>query len=147
MSSYRGLLSHLLMDGLTLVLLASPSIFLVLAWVLWGRSQQKFQTRLRGALLFSGLIACSISLALFWIFVAWTRLHGVNLLWLKMRDELWLVGNFLAGVAVVGTLIGKGRGRVALLAAAFGGYLLIWAATHLVGGTSIAYFPRQAPLH
>jgi len=95
---------------------------------------------LRSALLFSGLIACSIALALFWTFVGWVRMHPADLLSRrKIGDEFELVCDFLVGVALVGALIGKGRGRTALLAAAVDVYLLVWGLTHLAGGTSVAY--------
>jgi hypothetical protein len=58
--------------------------------------------------------------------------------------EFGLVCNFLFGIALVGAVIGKGRGRLLLLAATLVGYPLAWFTAH-VGGGPVAYSSLAAP--
>ena len=121
------------MNAILLVLLAAPHIVLGTAWVTWARSPQKFpQPRWRSTLLFSGVLACSLNLCVFWAYVVWLRSHQTDMLWWKGRDEFELVSNFLTGFAVFAVAIGKGREAVAGLVffAAVTGYL-IWVVGHV----------------
>ena len=53
------------------------------------------------------------------------------MLWWKVRDKFELASSYyLIAIALVGAVIGKGKGRVTLLIAALTGYLM-WVTYHL----------------
>ncbi len=52
------------------------------------------------------------------------------MLWWKVRDKFELASSCLVAIALVGAVIGKGKGRVTLLIAALTGYLM-WVTYHL----------------
>ena len=81
-------------------------------------------------LLFSGIVACSLNLCLFWSYVVWLRSHQTDMFWWKGRDEFELVSNLLTGFALFAVVFGTGRGRGAVFFAAVTGYL-IWVVGHV----------------
>lgn len=117
-------------DGLLWLLIITPHIVLGAAWVTWGLSPLRFQPpKWRTILLFSGLVACSLNLAILWACVIWLRFHQDDPFWWKGIDRFKGPGVCLIGFAALAAVFGKGRVRPAVLIAAATGFL-IWAIGH-----------------
>src|SRR6266853_1520065 len=77
------------LNAVVFLLLIAPHIALGIAWVTWLRSPLRFQARsVRTILLFSGLIACSLSIAMFWVHVIWLNLNRTDPSLWKMSDHI-----------------------------------------------------------
>jgi hypothetical protein len=100
---------------------------------------------LRSILLFLGLTAGTVESVLFWIFVGWMRLHIADPQGARVQDEFGLVCNFLFAMALIGAVIGKGRGRVWLLTATLVAYPIAWFAAHVGGGSVADFRPPNSP--
>lgn len=119
------------MNLVLLVLLAAPHVVMGIAWVLWICFPQRLQEpRWINGLLFSGLLACSLNLAVFWVYVMWLSFHQTDMSWWKGRGKFELVCNFLIGSTLLAAIVGIVRGRVALVFAEVTGYL-IWVVGHV----------------
>jgi hypothetical protein len=119
------------MGGILLLFIVAPHVALGFSWVFWGKSPIKFQDpKWRSGLLFSGLLACSLNVFVFWSYVIWLRFHETDANWWEGRDRFELVSDLLVGLAILAAIFGKGRARLpVLLAAAFG--FLIWIIGHV----------------
>jgi hypothetical protein len=121
------------MNPLTAVmlwLLIPAHIALGFAWTVWASASAKFQTpSVRKTLLFSGLIACSLNITIYWLHVVWLNIHTDPSSW-KLRDEVEEVCNFLIGYAILAGVVGAGRGRLLLVIAAMAGWG-IWITGHI----------------
>jgi hypothetical protein len=117
------------MDAIFLALLIIPHIALGIAWAIWALSPPKFQApTLRTMILFSGLLACSLNIAIFWVYVVWMNLH-------RNDPSLWKVSSKVEGacdgliiLAILAATFGKGQARLPILFAAMAGW-----AIHIVG--------------
>ena len=116
---------------LLLFLIIAPHIAIIIAWVYWARTPLKFQApRWRTNLLFSGLLACTLNVAIFWMYLIWLRFHQTDLTWWKGRDNFERVSDFLIGLAMLGAILGKGRARLPVFLAAVTGWL-VWLGGHV----------------
>src|SRR5882672_5505197 len=86
--------------------------------------------RWRTILLFSGLLSCSLNIAIFWVYLIWLNSRQPDLSWWKGRDSFEAVCDFLVGFGLIAAVFGKGRGRLFLGVAAVTGYLL-WVTGHI----------------
>jgi hypothetical protein len=119
------------MNALLLSLLVGPHLALGTAWAFWAWSPSRFQPpRWRTILLFSGLLACSLNIAIFWVYLIWLRFHQTDLSWWKGRDNFEGVCDFLVGLALTSAVFGKGRARLPVGIAAVTGFLL-WVTGHV----------------
>jgi len=119
------------LPAVMLLLIITPHIALGIAWTAWGRSPLKFQApKVRTTLLFSGLLACSFNVAIFWLHVIWLNLHRRDLSLWNLNGRAERVCDFLNTFAVLASVFGEGRGRLALLAAAIAGWA-IWIIGHV----------------
>jgi hypothetical protein len=124
---FLGVLIEIFPPAITLLFLllflSVPHIALGIAWATWGRWSSKFQApRLRPIVLFSGLLACSLNLAVFWVFVIWLN-HQTDLpSWWEVRDKVEGVCDLLIGVAILSAVFGRGPARWPVLIAAVAGW-------------------------
>jgi len=121
------------MNVILLSLLVAPHLALGIAWAFWARtpSPSRFQPpRWRTILLFSGLLSCSLNIAIFWVYLIWLNSRQPDLSWWKGRDSFEAVCDFLVGFGLIAAVFGKGRGRLFLGVAAVTGYLL-WVTGHI----------------
>ena len=133
------------MDAMVLVLIVTPHIALGVAWVYWGRSPAKFeQPRWQTILLFVGLLACSLNIVVFWVYVNWLRFRQNDRSWWKGRDNFEVVSDCLIVFALAAAIFGKGRARLLLLVAAVLGWFIwvTWTPRHFVGSQSIVRVAR-----
>jgi len=115
-----------------LVLLIPPHLALVIAWVVWGRSPSKFESRRAGTALLSGLFACSLNITIFWMRGIWMNARRTDPSVWSQFDKFAVPGGVLLAYALVAGVVGEGRGQLALLIAAVTGWL-IW----ITGGIGI----------
>ncbi|HEY2459420.1 MAG TPA: hypothetical protein VGI16_01365 [Candidatus Acidoferrum sp.] len=102
-----------------------------MAWVLWGRAPEKFVAPLwRSRFLFLGLVASSLNLVVFWVYVTWLRLHHTDHFWWQVHDRFEFISDCLIGFAILAAVLGKGRGRIAMGCAAVTAYF-IWVVGHI----------------
>lgn len=119
------------LDVILLSLLVVPHLALGIAWVFWVRSPSRWQPpKWRSTLLFSDLLACSINIAVFWIYLTWLNAHKTDLSWWKGRDIFEGVSDFLVCLALTSAVFGKGRARLPVAIAAVTGFLL-WVTSHI----------------
>jgi len=119
------------MSAILLLLIIGPHIALGTAWVSWGLSPLRFQPpRWRTILLFSGLLACSLNIAIFWAYVIWLRFHQTDPSWWKGRDNFEGICDFLIGFGLLAAVFGKGRARPPVFIAAVTGFLM-WVIGHV----------------
>ncbi len=117
--------------GLLLLLFIAAHIALGIAWATWGLAPSKFQApRLRPIVLFSGLLAGSLNIAIFWVSVILVRFYRSDQSWWRMRNTVESAGDFLAFFALFAAVCGKGRGRLPLYLAALAGFA-IWFSGHI----------------
>jgi hypothetical protein len=117
-------------DGLVFLLVITPHIVLGAAWVSWGLSPVRFQPpRWRTIFLLSGLVACSLNLAILWACVIWLKFRQNDQFWWKGIDKFEAYGVCLIGFATLAAVLGKGRERPLVLIVAVTGFL-IWAIGH-----------------
>jgi hypothetical protein len=119
------------LNAIVLLLLISPHVPLGVAWVAWFRSPSKFQgASVRTVILFSGLISCSLSIAMFWIHVIWLNLNRTDPFLWKRSDHFETVCDVLNVLALSAGVIGKGRAQLPLIFAAFAAWA-IWITGHI----------------
>jgi hypothetical protein len=121
------------MTAILLALLVIPHLALAIAWVLWARTRRTSSANAplwRTRFLLSGLVAASLNIAIFWVYVIWLRAHQQDLSWWKGRDRFEGVADFLVGYAIVAAIFGSSRARMSLAIAAVAGYLL-WVTGHI----------------
>jgi hypothetical protein len=96
------------LGAFVLLLLILPHIALGIAWITWGRAPSKFQTsKVRTALLFSGLLGCLLNIAIFWLHVIWMNVHRTDpSLWI-LRHKAEEVCNFLNVFAILAGVLGQ----------------------------------------
>jgi hypothetical protein len=80
--------------------------------------------------LFSGLLACSLNIAIFWVYVIWLRSHQTDLNWWKGRDNFEAVCDSLVAIALLAAVFGRGRARSPIFIAAVTGFLM-WVIGHV----------------
>jgi hypothetical protein len=119
------------LNAVVFLLLIAPHIALGIAWATWLRSPLRFQARsLRTILLFSGLVACSLSIGMFWVHVIWVNLNRTDPSLWKMSDHFEAVCDVLNVFALLAGVFGKGRAQLPLLLAAMAGWA-IWITGHI----------------
>jgi hypothetical protein len=119
------------LNTVLLSLLVAPHLALAIAWAFWLRSRSRFQSpKWRTTLLFAGLLACSLNIAIFWVYLIWLSFHKAGLSWWKGRDHFEAVCDFLIYLALTSAVFGKGRARLPVAIAAVTGFLL-WVTGHI----------------
>jgi hypothetical protein len=119
------------LNAVVFLLLISPHVPLGIAWVAWWRSPLKFQgASVRTIMLFSGLVACSVSIALFWVHMIWLNLNRTDLDSWKTSNHIETACDVLNVFALVAGVIGKGRARLPLVFAAMAAWA-IWISGHI----------------
>ena len=120
-----------MLNVILLSLLVAPHLALAIAWVFWVRSPSRFQhPKWRSILLFSGLLAGSLNIAIFWIYLIWLSSHKTDLSWWRGRDIFEGISDFLVCLAFASAVFGKGRARLPVAIAAVAGFLL-WVTGHI----------------
>jgi hypothetical protein len=113
------------------VVLIAPHVALGIAWTRWALSPPSFQvSRLQTIFQFSGLVVCSLNIAIFWMFTIWMHFHQPDLSWWKVRDKVESVCNCLIVLAFLAGVLGKGRTRRVIPIAAVA-FWPIWIIHHL----------------
>lgn len=100
-------------SALELLLILPPHLALGIAWVLWICSATRFES-LPASLTFSGLLACTLNIGIFWLGLPAHHPSGTR--------EL---AGFLLALGLLTGLFGTGRAQVPVLLAAVTG-LLLW---------------------
>ena len=119
------------LNAIVLLLLISPHVPLGIAWVAWCRSPLKFQDgSVRRIILFSGLVACSLSIALFWLHVILLNLNRTDPDWWKTSNHIEAFCDVLNVFALVACIIGKGRAQLPLILAVIAAWA-IWITGHI----------------
>jgi hypothetical protein len=110
--------------AVTVMLVVAPHIPLAIAWTIWCRSPFEFSPqKWRPILLSSGLLACSLSIAIFWSVVI-DSYHFRN-----QSSRAENVCDLLNAFALVAGIFGGGRARFPLLLAGAAG-LAMWLPAH-----------------
>jgi hypothetical protein len=119
------------LNAVVFLLLITPHIPLGIAWAIWLRSPFRFPSpRVRTILLFSGLVACSLSIAMFWIHVIWLNLNRTDPFLWKRSAHFETVCDVLNVLALSAGVIGKGRAQLPLILAALAAWA-IWVTNHI----------------
>jgi len=115
-----GLPFKVMNNGAILLALIAPHIALGIAWTKWVTSPVKFETpRVRTILLFTGIIACSLSIALSWALAV-----------SKSSETFERAADVLIVFAMFAGCFGKGSAQLPLILAGMAG-LAIWITGHI----------------
>jgi hypothetical protein len=106
-------------------------IALGIAWARWWRSPLRSRApSLRTILMFSGLLACSLSITVFWVNAIWMNVHRADLSLWKLSGTLEEVCDLLNGFAILAGTVGQGRAQLSLLFAAVAAWAM-WITGHI----------------
>jgi hypothetical protein len=80
--------------------------------------------------MFSGLLACSLSITVFWVNAIWMNVHRADLSLWKLSGTLEEVCDLLNGFAILAGTVGQGRAQLSLLFAAVAAWAM-WITGHI----------------